>query len=131
MHALSTASVHLLLTAVCASLCVMVVQVTEKPLKLRQGVALTSRPLGVLAQGRKLKVVDTRVWRRDGTLRVCVASADSEEGGNSILPLGWVTIQAPTMPSTRPTIWPSAPMEQPPPVVESNLTPVHYSELDA
>jgi len=101
------------------------VEVAEKPLKLRQGVALTSKPIGVIAQGTKLRVVDSRVWSRDGTQRVCVASVESEESGVSILPLGWVTIQPPTLPHTRPSVWTSAPMPRVMPAPATNLTPVY------
>ena len=51
-------------------------------------------------------------------------------GADGKIPLGWVTIQAPTMPQTRPTAWPSAPMEQPPPPVEANLTPLYSAEKE-
>ena len=65
------------------------------PLKVRQGVALTSKVVGVLSPGTRLRVTDSRVWRRDATHRVLVAAADTTEDGaasaRQILPLGWVT----------------------------------------
>ena len=77
-------------------------EVSAAPLKVRQGVALTSKRAGTLPQGTKLKVIDSRVWRRDGTQRVCVAAADAERVSSSsssiasqILPFGWVTLALP------------------------------------
>jgi hypothetical protein len=68
--------------------------VGSAPLKVRTGVALTSKVVGVLSPGRKVRVTDSRVWRRDGTHRACVAPVDATDGAVSarqILPMGWVT----------------------------------------
>jgi hypothetical protein len=102
------------------------IEITEKPLKLRQGVALTSKPIGVISKGTRLRVVDSRVWSRDGTQRVCVAAADDEA---AILPMGWVTIQPPTQPSTRPSSWSSTPMAEPQPETAANLIPAYVHAL--
>ena len=109
------------------------IEVSNKPLKLRDGVSLTSKPLGVIAPGRKLRIVDSKVWRRDGTQRVLVRYDEDERDGDyhtsSMLPLGWVTIQVPAVPISRPTAWPSKPMAQPQAEVASNMTPAEYTPL--
>ena len=90
-------------------------EVTEKPLKVRQGAALTSKLAGTISQGTKLRVLDSRILTRDGTQRVLVAAAEAEEGQTApkMLPLGWVTARPPPAPYTRPTTWKSTPMEKP------------------
>ena len=60
----------------------------EAPLKVRQGASLTSRSAGVLPKGMKLRVVDSRIWRGDGTQRLCVTNAEDQ---SQILPIGWVS----------------------------------------
>ena len=63
-------------------------------LQARQGVALTSKKVCVIPANTRLRVMDSRVWREDGTLRLCVGSADSEASGDltrRMLPIGWVT----------------------------------------
>ena len=66
---------------------------TDAPLQVRSGVALTTKKLQVLPQGSKLKILESRVWREDGTLRALVAPADEGGGVAQILPHGWVTIK--------------------------------------
>ena len=80
----------------------------NEPLKVRSGVALTSKRNGTLKKGTKLKVLDSRTWFRDGTQRVCVAPVDlDEESGTApqMLPLGWVTAKPPpsAVPPSRPS----------------------------
>ena len=72
-------------------------EVGSMPLQVRSGAALTSKRVGVLPQGMRLRVIDRRVWPRDGTHRVCVAAAQADEQTHSpqILPVGWVTQQRP------------------------------------
>lgn len=62
-------------------------------LKVRQGVALTSKRVGVVAPSTKLRVLDSRVWRGDGSKRMLVGAAEAEEEGGApqFLPIGWVT----------------------------------------
>ena len=82
------------------------VHVIDKPLKVRRGISLTSKRAGTLAKGSKIRVLDSRTWHADGTQRVCVAAADSEEGAApQILPLGWVTAKLPrsAVPPSRPS----------------------------
>ena len=85
------------------------IYVLNEPLKVREGVALTSKRTGrTLKKGTKLKVLDSRTWFRDGTQRVCVAPADlDEESGTApqMLPLGWVTAKPPpsAVPPSRPS----------------------------
>ena len=48
--------------------------------------------MAVLKPGTRVRVVDSRVWRSDGTQRVRIVSAADDEGGApQMLPLGWVT----------------------------------------
>ena len=90
------------------------IEVTEKPLKVRQGVALTSKSAGTILKGTRLRVLESRISRRDGTERVLVAAVNPPEGGRkTILPIGWVTARPPRAPVTRPTEWGSTPMEKP------------------
>jgi len=110
------------------------IEVTDRSLKLRQGVALTSKCVGVVSQGTRLRVIDSRVWRGDGTQRVLVAAAESaEDGALSMLPLGWVTLRPPPTPSTRPPTWKSTPMAGPESAhsVVSYLRPEGHDELSA
>ena len=131
MHAYARADVC---TRVHTCACATCIQVTDRSLKLRQGVALTSKCVGVVSQGTRLRVVDSRVWRGDGTQRVLVAAAESaEEGALSMLPLGWVTLRPPPAPSTRPPTWKSTPMAGPESAhsVVSYLRPEGHDELSA
>ena len=90
------------------------VEVGSTPLKVRQGVALTSKFIGLVSQGTRLRVLDSRIWRRDGTRRVCVASTESEESqAPAILPLGWVTASKLT-PAGKPPPAPSPASSSPP-----------------
>jgi len=90
------------------------VEVGSTPLKVRQGVALTSKFIGLVSQGTRLRVLDSRIWRRDGTRRVCVATTETEESqGPTILPLGWVTASL-LAPASRPPPAPSLASASPP-----------------
>ena len=72
--------------------------------------SLTSKVTGTIAAGTKLRVLESRICATDGTHRVLVAAAEAE---HSVLPIGWVTAQAPPVPATRPAEWSSVPMELP------------------
>ena len=62
------------------------------PLQVRQGASLTSKRAGLVREGTTLRVLDSRIWRGDGTQRVLVGPARAEDGGTpQILPIGWVT----------------------------------------
>jgi hypothetical protein len=63
----------------------------ETPIQVRRGASLTSKRAGVLSKGTKLRVVDSRIWRGDGTQRLCVHSAEPEAQSQTQLPIGWVS----------------------------------------
>ena len=65
-------------------------QVGAAPLQVRKGASLTSKRAGVLSKGAKVRVVNTSVWRGDGTKRLCLRSADPDAESQH-LPIGWVT----------------------------------------
>jgi len=89
-------------------------QVGSVPLQVRQGASLTSKRAGVLHEGTKLRVLDSRIWRGDGTQRVCVRTADDE---SQILPIGWVTARPGFFSSCKsPWASPSPPKPQSPAV---------------
>ena len=58
------------------------------PLQVRKGASLTSKRAGVLSKGTKLRVMHSRVWRGDGTQRLCVRTADAQ---SQLMPIGWVS----------------------------------------
>lgn len=67
---------------------------TEAVLQVRRGASLTSKRAGVLRKGTKLRVLDSRVWREDGTQRLRVTSAEPESDSSSLsswLPMGWIS----------------------------------------
>lgn len=67
---------------------------SDVPLQVRQGVALTSKKAGTIGANTKLRVLETRAWREDGTQRVLVGAVEANEGSShkSMLPFGWVTL---------------------------------------
>ena len=65
----------------------------------------------------------SRVWTRDGTQRACVSFVD-ESGTAKVQPAGWVTLQLPALPETRPEHWPSRPMAKPRAAAPPHMTPV-------
>jgi ribosomal protein L13E len=69
------------------------IEVADNFLKVRHGVALTSKRVGVIMPSTKLRVLDERTWRVDGSHRVLVGAADASEEGEApqFLPIGWVT----------------------------------------
>lgn len=74
-------------------------QVGAAPLKVRQGASLTSKRVGVLVKGTKLRVLNSRIWRRDGTQRLCVGNAEPN-AEPQFLPIGWVTAKPGFLSST-------------------------------
>ena len=53
---------------------------SDVPLQVRQGVALTSKKAGTIGANTKLRVLETRAWREDGTQRVLVGAVEANEG---------------------------------------------------
>ena len=62
-----------------------IVEVFDRPVKLRSQCELSSRLIRTLEAGTRLRVVETHVLPNKGSERLCVAAVDGDK------PLGWVT----------------------------------------